>query len=493
MGALQNAATALVGMLVLLVLSALCRARSLPRPPLRLSLLALACFALLPLLPLGLLPQTTRTWVEISDDLLLSFASIRLVLWLVLELPGSLRWWPAPPELLIQMLSLGGWGLAAVLVVRESTRFDLVNLVATSAVLTAVIGLAAQEGLKDLFSGLELQLAEDFSIGDWLELADGRRGTVVSLTWRETRLRTIDDCLLVVPNSKITSDVLINRSYFGASCDRFEVGLDYDFPPAQALPLLERVVLQHPLVLSQPAPIVRLKAFLDSSISYELQIWQTTAGDRALLQLRSQLQQQIWYALRRQGQSIPFPVQEMRPRRSAAPHDPHLPASQESCLRVLASLPIFADLNQDQLQLLVLDSQLLTFGPGESVVREGAEGDSLYCLLRGEVEVLKTMEAQRSVRVSTLSAGDVFGEMTLFLDAPRSATVRTLEECLLMRLGRPAVRRLLEDNPALLERFATMVSARQAELDLISRDRQGETPGGLLETMKRLFAVVGRP
>jgi len=125
-------------------------------------------------------------------------------------------------------------------------------------------------------------------------------------------------------------------------------------------------------------------------------------------------------------------------------------------------------------------------------VREGAEGDSLYCLLRGEVEVLKTMESRRSVRVNTLSAGEVFGEMTLFLDAPRSASVRTLEECLLMRLGRPAVRRLLEDNPALLERFASLVSARQAELDLISRDRPGEASSGLLETMKRLFAVVGR-
>lgn len=492
MGPLQNSAVALVGMVLLLGISGLCRSRSLPRPPLRLGLLALACWAVLPVLPLGLLPAASRTWFEISDDLLVAYAAIRLALWAALELPGHLRWWPASPELLIQMLSLGGWGLATVLVVRQSTNFDLVNLVATSAVLTAVIGLAAQEGLKDLFSGLELQLAEDFSIGDWLELADGRRGTVVSLSWRETRIRTMDDFLLVVPNSKITSDYLINRSFFGASSDRFEVGLDYDFPPAQALPLLERVLLEHPLVLNRPAPIVRLKAFHDSAISYELQIWQKTPGDRALLELRSQLQQQIWYALHRQGQSFPFPVQEVRPRRSAVPHDPHLPASQESYRRVLASLPMFADLNEDQLQLLVLDSQLLTFGPGESVVREGAEGDSLFCLLRGGVEVLKNMESQRSVRVNTLAAGDVFGEMTLFLDAPRSATVRTLEECLLLRLGRPAVRRLLEDSPALLERFATLVSARQAELDLLSRDQQVTSPTGLLETMRRLFSVVSR-
>ena len=108
------------------------------------------------------------------------------------------------------------------------------------------------------------------------------------------------------------------------------------------------------------------------------------------------------------------------------------------------------------------------------------------------MEVLKTIESDRSVRVNTLAAGDVFGEMTLFLDAPRSATVRTLKECLLLCLGRPAVRRLFEDSPALLERFATLVSARQAELETFSRDHQAASHSGLLETMKRLFTVVGR-
>lgn len=492
MGVLQHEITALVGMLLLVALSAVCRSRSLPLPPLRLGLLALAFWALWPLLPLVLLPPSTRDWVAICDDLMVSLAAIRLALWLLLELPGHLRWWPSAPALLVQMLTLVGWGFITVLEVRESAHFDLVNLVATSAVLTAVIGLAAQEGLKDLFSGLELQLAEDFTIGDWLELADGRRGIVVSLSWRETRIRTMDDCLLVVPNSKITCDPLQNRSFYGACSDRFEVGLDYDFPPAQAMALLHQIMRQHPLVLSTPPPAVRLKAFHDSSIVYELHIWQKTAGDRALLELRSQLQQQIWYAVHRQGQSFPFPVQEMRPRRSAVPYDPHLPDSQESCQRVLASLPIFADLNEDQLQILALDSKLLTFGPGESVVREGDEGDSLYCLLRGEVDVLKTMESRPSVKVNTLSTGDVFGEMTLFLDAPRSATVRTVEECLLLQLGRPAVRRLLEVNPALLERFATLVSARQADLQEISREQPTGSPSGLLERMKRLFAVAGR-
>lgn len=490
MGALQIVLTALAGAVLLGGTAQLCRTRSLPPPPLRLGLLALGSWLLLALLPVALLPAPYRLWLQISDDLLACFAAIRLLIWALLEIPGSLRWWPAPPELVIQLLSLGGWAMASVLVVRQSTRFDLINLVATSAVLTAVIGLAAQEALKDLFSGLELRLADDFSLGDWLELSDGRRGIVVGFSWRETRLRTVEDCLLLVPNSQITADILTNRSCFGACSDRFEVGLDYDFPPGRALPLLQELLEQHPLVLAEPAPVVRVKAFLDSSISYELQVWQKAVGERARLDLRSELLQQIWYGVQRQGQSFPFPVREIRPRRSALPPEHRQQPSLETCRLALASVPMFADLSDEQLQLLVDDSQLLTYGPGEAVVREGAEGHSLFCLLRGRVEVVKQLEDGRRVRVRELPAGNVFGEMTLFLDAPRSATVRTLEECQLLRVGRPAVRRLLESHPPLLERLAALVGARQAELGQLGREQQEERSQGLLETMRRLFCVV---
>lgn len=490
MGVVQIWLTALLGILLMGLVTLVCRSRELPRPPFRLVLIALFCWAVFALLPIATLSAPYRLGLGVADDLLLSLAGIRVLVWLLLELPGGLGWWPSPPQLLVQLLCLGSWGLVSVLVVRQSTRFDLVNLVATSAVLTAVIGLAAQEVLKDLFSGLELQLGQDFAIGDWLELPDGRRGTVVAISWRETRLRTMEDCLLVVPNSKITADIFLNRSSFGRCSDRFTVDLDYDYPPARALALLAQVVEQHPLVLSDPAPQVRLSGFLASSISYEIQIWQKAVGDRALLSLRSQLQQQIWYALRRQGQSFPFPVQEIRPRRSALPEDQRHLAKGEDCRRAITSLPMFADLSEAELQLLVADSTILTFGPGEAVVREGEEGESLFCLLRGRVDVCKRIEADRLVTVRQLQGGDVFGEMTLFLDAPRSATVRTVEECLLLRVGRPAVRRLLADNPALFERIATLVSRRQAELAQLSNDQGDSFTNGLIATMKRLFLVV---
>jgi CRP-like cAMP-binding protein len=334
---------------------------------------------------------------------------------------------------------------------------------------------------------LELQLSDDFHVGDWIELAGGQQGIVTSIRWRDCSLRTLEDCLLVVPNSKITADVLNNRSHFGFCAQRFQVGLDYGFPPARARALLAEVASSHPDVLGDPAPRVRLANFADSAITYEIQVWTRSPG-LSPLEVRSALLTHLWYALRREGQSIPFPVRQLEPRRGGATSDLEGPSSQEVAPALLAR-GLFQSLSDGQRELLLQTSHVTLYGPGEVIVREGASGESLYLLLRGRVQVSKRLEG-RSVVVRELAVGEVFGEMTLFLDAPRSATVRALEECDLLRVGRPAVRALLNEDPGLLERFATLVSARRAELEQLSQDEERERSQGLLVTMKRLFSAL---
>jgi small-conductance mechanosensitive channel/CRP-like cAMP-binding protein len=465
-----------------------CQHRQLPPPPIRLPLLAGLVWALVASLPLESLPFAQRLWLSLADDLLVAVAAIRVLIWLAVELPAGFGWWREPPELLVQLLSLGGSALAAAVILHQGARLDLLSLVTTSAVLTAVLGLASQEALKDLISGLELQLSDDFCVGDWIELAGGQQGIVTSISWRDCSLRTLDDCLLVVPNSKITADVLNNRSHFGRCAQRFKVGLDYGFPPARAQKLLAEVVSAHPDVLSDPAPRVRLCSFDDSAITYEIQVWNPGKG-LSQLDLRSALLSQIWYALRREGQSIPYPVRQVEPRRQAPVEDLDAPVASEIGALALGSNVLFADLSEHQRQVLVEASQPLCFGPGEVIVREGEEGDSLYVLLGGRVEVSKDLEGRQLV-VRQLGDSDVFGEMTLFLDAPRSATVRALEECRLLRVSRPSVQAVLRDDPALLERFAVLVAARQAELNHLSLEERQDQSHGLLAGMKRLFSAL---
>ncbi|MFM9089954.1 MAG: cyclic nucleotide-binding domain-containing protein [Cyanobium sp.] len=196
--------------------------------------------------------------------------------------------------------------------------------------------------------------------------------------------------------------------------------------------------------------------------------------------------------MRRVGQSIPFPVRQVEPRRPVPVPGLDAPFPGENLALGLSGSGLFADLSDSQRQDLVEVSTVLWFAPGEVIVQEGAEGESLYVVLQGTVEVSKQLESQQVV-VRQLGMNEVFGEMTLFLDAPRSASVRALDECRLLEVERSAVQALLKNDPALLDRFAALVALRQAELNHLSQEERHAHSTGLLATMRRLFSAVTGP
>lgn len=465
-----------------------CR-RGLPPLPLRLCIVALASWVVVPRIAALDLPARYIPWVAFSDTWLIALAGLRLSLWVLMELPAGLGWWRRPPQLLLQLVMLGGGSIIFVILASQAARLDLLGLVTTSAVLTAVLGLAAQEPLKDLLAGLALQLSHDFTLGDWLELEDGRDGLLESVSWRNTVLRNVDGCHLVIPNRKLTEEVVVNRSPRGAASNRFEVGLDYSWPPARARALLESVLRRNHQVLPAPEPRVRIKHFGESAVIYELQAWQREIGPLAVLQLRSTLQEQIWYALERAGQTIPYPVVQLQaPRRHATGrgHEERL----RNAVQALERSDLFGVMSAEELLALAEASRVVRFGPGEAIVREGEPGDSSYQVLQGRVEVLKSVASGRQMSVRQLLPDALFGEMTLLLDSPRSATVRAMEECCLLELDRTALQPLLEANPDLLQRLAHHVSRRQQELEALDRAGNAQPEASLLSTMRRLFLAV---
>ena len=485
---LQRALISLMGAVLIVGLTLASRRRQLPRPPWLLVLCALASWAVFggknPALP-GINGQV---WLSPIDELLLSFAALRLAIWAVLELPGSFGLWRRPPDLLLQLLMLGGGAGITVVVVRHTAKVDLVGLVTTSAILTAVVGFAAQGVLKDLIAGLELQLGDDFSVGDWLDLGGGVQGIVETVSWRDTKLRTMEGARLVVPNSKVTAEVLLNRGAYGAVSNRFEVGLDYDVPPARARQLLTDVVQSHPLVLPDPQARVRVKSFGDSAVIYDVHVWQDEPGMRAQVELRSELLEQIWYAVHRRGWRIPFPVREVLPRFTQPILNLETDAHGIGDRTVLASNPLFAVLTPDQQASVITRSEVVIFGPGEKIVQEGDSGDCLFVLLSGTVDVLKCSSEGNDLQVSTLREGDVFGEMTLLLGTTRSATVRATSECRLLQVDRSCFSELISNNPELLERFAEQVEQRQGELKAMGAESSRQKGSEILSRMRSLLA-----
>ncbi|MFO7629173.1 MAG: mechanosensitive ion channel family protein [Prochlorococcaceae cyanobacterium] len=489
MNSIAAIATALGLEALLLAVLWLCRRRKLPPIPVRMASLAILIGLLAELLPANLLPAGEQRWIQLAVKLSQLYAGLQLASWIGLELPARISWWLHPPKILRDLLLLLLGSIFTVVLLQQQARVNLVGLVTTSAVLTAVVGLAAQEALKDFFAGILLQLESPFREGDYIELGENVNGWVISSSLMSTRIQHVHGALINTPNSKVWEANIRRWAPLGPLAREIHFTLDRNLPPAQATALLLEVARQHPLVLQEPAPEAFIYAYADHGITYELEVWQQDPTDSGLDVLRGELLAQIWYALERIGQRAPYPVRELQPRRATATNDGH-PASMDSdaLLKLLKRNVLFKSLEPGALETIAPLTRCLRYAPGESVVCEGDEGNCMYQVVSGTVEVLKRMEDGSSLKVAELGEGTVLGEMSVFNDEPRSATVKALTECLLLEIERNDLRPVLEGNPVLLEQMAQLVGERVAQLrnlDQAARDQQNNQ---LLTKMRNLFA-----
>jgi small-conductance mechanosensitive channel len=148
-----------------------------------------------------------------------------------------------------------------------------------SAVVSAVLGFALQDVLKNVFAGLSLQNEAPFETGDWL-MMDGEARQVLEMSWRSTHLRNNLGHAYRVPNADLAAAQLLNLGA-GALPMGFEVevGVVYDAPPRQVKDALERAARNAPAVADSPAPVGLLVAFGDSGVIYRLRFW-STPGER---------------------------------------------------------------------------------------------------------------------------------------------------------------------------------------------------------------------
>lgn len=112
----------------------------------------------------------------------------------------------------------------------------------------------------------------------------------------------------------------------------------------------------------------------------------------------------------------------------------------------LKKLPIFSGLSGIDLSIIAPILKMVSYRSGEDVIHEGDIGDSLYIITKGSVEVYKFDSGHEEVSLGVLPEGSYFGELSLFDEHPRSATVRTLEDTVFLILSRSDLNRALDGN-----------------------------------------------
>jgi CRP-like cAMP-binding protein len=277
-----------------------------------------------------------------------------------------------------------------------------------------------------------------------------------------------------------------------------EVSAPYGEAPGRVRQVLAEAVLDVEGVLRQPPPRARVVRFDASGVVYEL-VYYLDDFPR-IYDLQGEVLSRVWYAFRRHGIKLPYPGADVHFRDAVKVATEARVAETEHVADLLSGVEFLEALTSEQFARLASQAQIVPYPAGASVVRQGDEGDSLFVVVEGRVEVsVHAAGGGPEQRLATLGPGDYFGEMSLLTGAPRSATIRTVEETRLLVLRKDAVRPLLIADPTVPERLSKTLARRQAERDhALHRAATAEHEGSgmdrashLLGLMRRFFGLIG--
>ncbi len=413
----------------------------------------------------------------------------KLAIYILVDMVLSLRRHGDVPMLLRDAIRLAVYLAAAIASLRLVFQVDLSAVITTTTVLTAAIAFAMQTTLSNAFYGFTVQIDPLMARGNWISIPEKNLfGEIINVGFRYITLKTLDNNQVLVPNAVVVQSVVTTHgNQHEAAQDRaamsLTIGLPYELPPEQAKSILQQVLQEEPLVLESPAPLVRLQTMADSSINYLLKFWLADPGQRNFA--LSELQTKAWYAVHRAGWSFPFPHRQL----VTAPAREPFPNQFDEIISGLRHSTIFDVLNEQEVDYFAHRADLRVFAPGESAVRQGEEGSSLFFVLRGEMGV-----EIDGTEVAVLGRGRMFGEMSLLTGEPRQATVKARTEVVLAELPKTAIAELMDKNERLMHGLSEAL-ARHAASSRQLLDSQAATDSverSPIDYLKRLRAFFGK-
>lgn len=381
------------------------------------------------------------------------------------------------PAIVQDVIVIALFALSATLLLDE-------KFLTTSAVGAVVVGFALQDTLGNLFAGLAIQIEKPFRVGHWVKIGDFE-GRVQEVTWRATKLLTKAGQFVIVPNSVMSKDPILNHSEptIPTRLD-VEIGASYDVPPNVIREALEEALANAPMALRSPAPEIIFDEFGASSLNFKVYFWVEDFGRDYVA--RDQVRSNIWYTFKRRGIEIPFPIQIEYSREEK---DPRPPAHLQQLAQKLGALDLFAGLDDiERLRLAEACPEHL-YGARERIVRQGDAGDSMFLVLQGRVRITLEPSGQE---VAVTTAGGFFGEMSMLTGDPRTATVTAADDSTLLEISADRFRELAVRRPGLVEQVSAVVSARRQGLAQAqaAADEARNTPAAPQSLLSRIKAFL---
>jgi len=372
------------------------------------------------------------------------------------------------PDLVRDVFALFILALAVTGIAHFVFGLEITAFWATSGAVGLVLGLALRPVILDVFSGLTISFDRSYRIGDWINLEEQRNesvsGEVFEITWRATRLRTVTGNLVVVPNSRMGMGIITNYSHpIPRYRQALTICLDFSIPVERARRVITGGVLSaiHPEgPLADPTPTISVEGTSDLGVVYRVDYWQVDYS--GTIQPRSRVYSGVLRHLHAAGITPAYPKRDI----------------------------FTAPLPADRLQALATGLVPRLFASGETVVRRGDAGESMFVLMEGLLEVrTELVQGDAEQAVAIIQPGEFLGEMSLLTGEPRMATVVAVTDVLAWEITKEQMEPVLRSDPAFATVLARTLAERQAR-NALARNQHLATSAQ--QTEKKAREILSR-
>lgn len=365
---------------------------------------------------------------------------------------------------------------------------QLTALFSGSAIIGIVVGLALQDTLGNLFAGLALQADQPFQVGDVVLLPGRGEGVVENVSWRGVKIRTFQNKLLVVSNAVLGKELIEVAPKGNLNAKVVFFNTLYTHSPAKTINIVREAVRSAENVSPKMRPVVRIRNLGADGIDWEVKYW--LEDYRVQHDTDALVRQRIWYAFQREKIHFAYPTRTVYMEQK--PEEPAADEVFNTIAERLNRVSIFAPLSDEEIQQLANSSTSRVYAPGEVIVRQGQDGNSMFVIIRGSVKV-QIPEFDYQKTINTLGENDFFGEMSLLTGQPRTANVVAVTESEVLRIDKTGLRPILEGNPSLVQSISELVEERR-ELLIQSQQAQAADEAeasekGVIRSIRRFFGL----
>jgi CRP-like cAMP-binding protein len=308
------------------------------------------------------------------------------------------------------------------------------------------LGLALQNTLADVFSGIAFGIEAPFNVGDRISLGDKIEGTVVQMNWRSIRILTDGDDVAIVPNSVVAKSDIVNRSFPTRVRSAFiELSCPANSNPERVIDTLQQATLLCPPILPVPLPNAVLTRLGSAESRYRVTF---SVSDTEHLSTTKDLllrhaSRQLYYS----GLYFPRAAEDIRTAVEGAGRPFH------AVLPLLQDIILFEALEAEPLAELATHLKPRSLEPGEVLFAQGGTEATLFIVVSGILQISQHTELSGQQTAGFIGAGDYIGEVSLLTGTPYAATATARTHCKLYGLDSNVIRPLLAANSDLYAEF----------------------------------------